>query len=258
MGQEVGRIIPLSGPRKFIIDLLDCARQVPSIPVGRVFSIGPVLEARELVKPKPSIAVLFLKAFGLVAEAHPELRRSLLTFPYLRLYEHPYSIASLAIERTYQGERGIFVGLFRAPERQSISVLQQELNEFRTIPVESLGYYRQILRISSYPRAVRRFLWWSTLNFSGEKRCKRLGTFGVSSYGSLGAESYHPISPLSITMTYGPIDIHGRVTVKLVYDHRINDGAEIARRLNDLEHALLGPIQSELRGLTNPGTVNAA
>ena len=73
-----------------------------------------------------------------------------------------------------------------------------------------------------------------------------MGTFGLSSYGSLGAESLHPMSPLTTTLTYGPIDEHGRVCVKLIYDHRVMDGAYVARRLADIEQALLGEIRDEL------------
>ena len=103
------------------------------------------------------------------------------------------------------------------------------------------------LRFSHAPTPVRRLLWWSTLNISGYKRCKRFGTFGLSSYGALGAEQLHPISPLTTTLTYGPIDpVTGRVVVKLIYDHRVLDGAYIARRLHDIEDVMNGPILSEL------------
>jgi len=102
--------------------------------------------------------------------------------------------------------------------------------------------------VSRVPRPVRRLLWWSTLNVSGFKRAKRFGTFGLTSYGSLGAESLHPISPLTTTLTYGPIDpATGQVVVKLIYDHRVLDGAYIARRLRDIEDTLHGPILDELR-----------
>jgi hypothetical protein len=83
---------------------------------------------------------------------------------------------------------------------------------------------------------------------SGLKRSKRFGTFGLSSYGALGAEQIHPISPLTTTLTYGPIDpVTGRVIVKLIYDHRVLDGAYVARRLRDVEDVLNGPILDELR-----------
>jgi hypothetical protein len=72
----------------------------------------------------------------------------------------------------------------------------------------------------------------------------------LSSYGNLGAENLHPISPLSTTLTYGPIDPStGRVVVKLIYDHRVLDGAYIARRLRDIEDVLKTSIRDELRDL---------
>jgi hypothetical protein len=188
-----------------------------------------------------------MKAYGLVAAAYPQLRRALLTFPTVRLYEHPCSICSGAIERVYNGEESIFVGLFRAPETQSMSMLQDALNDYKNRPIEEIGFFRQELRISRHPWFLRRLLWWSSLEVSGEKRAKRVGTFGLSSYGSLGAESLHPISPLTATLTYGPIDEQGRVNAKIVYDHRVLDGAFVARRLQDLEDILNGPILAELR-----------
>ena len=48
-------------------------------------------------------------------------------------------------------------------------------------------------------------------------------------------------------MTYGPISPAGEVIVKLIYDHRVLDGAYIARRLRDIEDTLHGPILDELR-----------
>ena len=61
-----------------------------------------------------------MKAYALVGAEHAPLRRSLLEFPWPRLYEHPWMNCALAIERTYQGEEGVFVGIFRAPEQQTL------------------------------------------------------------------------------------------------------------------------------------------
>jgi hypothetical protein len=172
----------------------------------------------------------------------------LLEFPWPRLYEHPWMNCALAIERTFEGEEGVFVGIFRAPERQTLTQLQQAVSWYKNETLEKVGFYRMALRFSKAPTPVRRLLWWSTLNLSGYKRCKRFGTFGLSSYGALGAEQIHPISPLTTTLTYGPIDpATGRVVVKLIYDHRVLDGAYIARRLRDIEEVMHGPILAELR-----------
>jgi hypothetical protein len=246
MHEPKGRSLEITPPRRFIIDLVHFAHQVPSVPVRRSMDVGSLCAPREMHLGKPSWSLLFMKAFGLVARQHSRLRRSLIAFPRTRLYEHPQSTCALALERTYDGEQGIFVGLFRAPELQSITQLQSALNWYKETPLEEIGFFRQALRISHYPLPVRRLLWWSTLHFSGYKKAKRFGTFGLTSYGALGAESLHPISPLTTTLTYGPIDAAGRVCVKLIYDHRVLDGAFVARRLQDIEDTLNGPIQREL------------
>ena len=246
MHEPKGRSLPLNGPRRFIIDLVHFARQVPSVPVCRRIDLSPLSGPRVAHPRRPSWSVLLMKAYGLVAAAHPPLRRALLTFPWPRLYEHPQTICAMALERQYEGVEGIFVGLFRAPEQQSLAQLQEALQQYKSLPLEQVGFFRQALRISRAPTPVRRLLWWSTLNVSGFKRAKRFGTFGLTSYGALGAESLHPISPLSTTLTYGPIAPTGEVALKLIYDHRVLDGAYIARRLRDIEDTLHTAIRDEL------------
>ncbi len=91
-------------------------------------------------------------------------------------------------------------------------------------------------------------LLWVGLN-TARARFVQFGTFGLSVYSSLGAESLHPIGPLTTTLTYGVIDPDGGVTVRLVYDHRVMDGATVARALARLEAELTGPILAELRGM---------
>ncbi|HEX8200173.1 MAG TPA: hypothetical protein VF590_06770 [Isosphaeraceae bacterium] len=247
MREPKGRGVPITGPRRFIIDLLHFARQIPSVPVSRTMDVSALFRPRAEHPMRPSWAVLFMKAYARVAAEHPPLRRALLNFPWPRLYEHPFTTCALAMERQYEGEEGIFVGLFRAPEQQTLSEIQAGLRLYKGLPLNQVGFFRQALRVSRAPTSVRRLLWWSTLNVSGYKRAKRFGTFGLSSYGSLGAESLHPISPLTTTLTFGPIDATGRVIVKLIYDHRVLDGAFVARRLVDIEAHLTGSILQELR-----------
>ena len=175
------------------------------------------------------------------------LRRALLEWPLARIYEHPQTNCSLAIERTYEGEEGVFFGMFRAPEGQTLGELQRSLVEFKTAPLEEIGFFRRMIRISRFPTPIRRFLWSVSLNLSGRARAKRFGTFGVTTLGGRGVEQIHPLSPLTTTLTFGPIDARGKVTVKIVYDHRVLDGAYVARRLVDLEKKLNGAILEELR-----------
>ncbi|HEY1377789.1 MAG TPA: hypothetical protein VGF55_13405, partial [Gemmataceae bacterium] len=120
------------------------------------------------------------------------------------------------------------------------------LRQFRETPVEQVGAFRQILRLGRLPWPARRFVFWQTLTLSGFKRAKRFGTFMVSSQGGLGADQEHPIAPVTTYLTFGPIR-EGRVTARLIYDHRVMDGRDIARALVDLEAAVNGEVVAELQ-----------
>jgi hypothetical protein len=247
MREPKGVVSPLSVPRRLIADLLHFARRVPSIPLSRMMDLSALAAARRVHPARPSWSVIFMKAYAQVAVDHPPLRRALLEWPMMRIYEHPQTNCSLAIERNFEGEEGVFFGMFRAPEGQTISELQRSLIEFKTAPLEEIGFFRRMIRISRFPTPIRRFLWSVSLNVSGRARAKRFGTFGVTTLGGRGVEQIHPLSPLTTTLTFGPIDNRGKVTAKIIYDHRVLDGAYVARRLVDLEQVLNGAILEELR-----------
>ena len=247
MHELKGRNLPLTGPRRFVIDLVHFARQIPSTPVSRPMDVSALTVPRDTHPARPSWAVLFMKAYALVGADHPPLRRALLEFPWPRLYEHPWmncAWRSSGRSRRSRGSSSASSG-HRSSRRSASS--RRRWPFYKSQPVEDVGVYRRAMCVSRGPALVRRLLWWSTLHISGYKRAKRFGTFGLTSYGALGAESLHPISPLTTTMTYGPISPAGEVIVKLIYDHRVLDGAYIARRLRDIEDTLHGPILDELR-----------
>ena len=247
MREPKGVVFPLSVPRRLIADLLHFARRVPSIPLSRMMDVSALFTARRSHPARPSWSVIFMKAYARVAMDHPPLRRALLEWPVHRMYEHPQTNCSLAIERTFLGEEGVFFGMFRAPEGQTLGELQRSLIEFKHAPLDEIGFFRRMIRISRFPTPIRRFLWSSSLNVSGRARAKRFGTVGVTTLGGTGVEQIHPLSPLTTTLTFGPIDSWGKVTVKIIYDHRVLDGAYVARRLVDLEETLNTAILDELR-----------
>lgn len=257
MHETRGRYIAVSPSRRIIMDLMHEARQVPSIPVQRRIEVQEIDEIRKRTNPRVSWFVIFMKAFALVAEKNPQLRRSLIKYPWCRFYDHPISICSLAIERDLAGEPSLFFAHFRAPEEQSLVELQDALKDYKDSPIEQVGLYRRALKIGKLPTPLRRLLWWSTLNFSGAKRAKRLGTFGLTSYGALGAESLHPISPLTCTFNFGPISRDGKVLIKIIYDHRTLDGSEVARRLKNIEEVLHSTIKPELAALAESSSDSA-
>src|SRR5437763_8596680 len=129
MGEKVGRTLPLSLPRRFICDLLHFAQKVPTVPVQRRMNLSSLLAARRQAYPSPSWCALFTKAFATVAAGRPELRRAYLTIPWPRLYEHPCSIASIAIERRWLDEDAVFFVQVRNPEDHTALQVDEYLQE---------------------------------------------------------------------------------------------------------------------------------
>lgn len=246
-----GTPVRLSAPRRFLIDMLHFAARVPSAPVQRRMHLAPVARARAAAAPRPGWPAVFIKAFARVAADVPELRRAFVRLPWPHLYEYPTSVATIAVEREYLCERAVFFGRIDAPAERSLADTDAKVREFAEAPIASVKGFRKMLRLARLPRPARRFLMWLGLNLP-RSRPAQFGTFGLSAYSSLGAESLHPISPLTITMTYGVIDADGAVDVRLVYDHRVLDGATVARALTRMEAELTGPILEELRAMCEP------
>ncbi len=249
MPQPTGRSLRLSPPRRFICHLMHFAKQVPTIPVERRLNVAAAATARDQAAPRPSWAAIFAKAYGFVCAARPELRRCYLKFPTPRLYEHPISVASIAVERRFGNEDAVLFGHISRPEMRSLTELHQRVRVFKERPIEQIGSFRQTLKMGSLPGPLARLVWWCGLNVWGRKRAHYFGTFGLSTYGALGASSLHPLSPLTTTFNYGAISPDGDVEVRLVYDHRVLDGATVARALQDLERVLQCEIVAELRYL---------
>jgi hypothetical protein len=199
---------------------------------------------------------VFLKAYAQVADDLPPLRRAYVGLPWPHLCEYPRTIASVAVEREYRGEPCVFFGRIASPARLSLREIHCRIRELANAPIETVPTFRKMLSFARWPRPVRRALLWLGLNLP-RTRPGQFGIFGLSVYSSLGAESLHPLSPLTTTLNYGVIGHDGTVHVRLVYDHRVFDGATAARALGKLEEVLNGPILAELRGMADGSRVAA-
>jgi hypothetical protein len=157
------------------------------------------------------------------------------------------------MSREHRGEQAVFFVQMRAPEGQAISALDAHLRRYKNSALKEVSATREALRAARLPKPLRRLAWWCALNLSGPRRARRFGTFGVSAYGGLGVESLHPIGPLTTVLNYGPIAPDGTVLVRIVYDHRVTDGAEIGKGLCRLEEIMVGVIAQELRALACHG-----
>jgi hypothetical protein len=232
--------------RRLVIDLVHFG--VPSIPVERRMMLGPLAELRAACPERPAWTAIFAKAFAIVARDVPALRRAYIKLPVPRLYEYPESILSVAIEREYEGETGLMFYRVAQPDRLPLPELSRLIRSAATLPVESASAFRRAMWVSRLPLPLRRTLWWLALNI-GRLRGNYFGTFGVSVYSNLGADSLHPISPLTTIINYGTIGTDRAVAVRAIYDHRVMDGSTIALALGRLEETLATVIADELRTL---------
>ncbi|WP_018239834.1 hypothetical protein [Ensifer sp. BR816] len=252
-----GRALKLSGPRRLVGDLMRFSIRVPRVTVQRQMNLGPLLNARMEQQSRPSWTVLFLKGYALLSLETPELRRAYIKLPIPQLYEYPGSIASIAHERELDGERAVLLSLIKNPERRSIVELAALIEATRTRPVMEIKEFRRALKIARLPGPIRWLLMWLGLNL-GRPRGRHFGTFQLSVYSGLGAESLNPLTPLTTIFNYGPIDDQGTVTVRIHYDHRVMDGANVARALERFERILNGDIATEVANLAEPAGVMGA
>jgi hypothetical protein len=247
MAREQGTYLPLAPARRWVGDLLHASRHVPLVPFERRMDLSALAAVRSQLEEPPSWCALFTKAYGIVTMRRPELRRAYFSFPRPRLYEHPHSIAAIAVERVWQEDRAVFFARLLQPGKQPLVRIQRYLDHFKQAPVEKIDSFRRLIRLSRYPRPVRRLLWWLTLHAGGSIRARRTGTFGVSVTAGLGASALALISPLTTTLHYGPLDGKGSLDVRVTFDHRVLDGSTVARALSDLEEVLNTEMIGELR-----------
>ena len=243
---RAGRTLPLSLPRRLIIDLLHASRHVPLVPIERRMHLARLCAARQACHPRPGWCSIFAKAWAMVAARQPLFRQAYLPFPWPHLYEHAESIASIAVECRWRDEDAVFFTQVRKPESRPLVELDGALRRCKQCPFESSGSVRRALRVGRLPLPVRRLLWWAGLNVSGSQRARYFGTFGVSVTAGAGAAVLAIRSPLTTTLYYGVFDPGGAVDVRLAFDHRVVDGATVARALEELERVLLTEMVAEL------------
>ena len=241
-----GRSIKLSAPRRLVCDLMRFSKPVPRVAVQRRMNLASLRTARASAGQHISWTAIMVKGYALLAQDVPELRRAYVKLPWPHLYEYVASIASITHERDVDGERAVLVSLIKQPEHRSVRGLDKVISEVRSRPVSEVKDFRKALSFAQLPAPARWLLFWLGLNIAAQ-RANRFGTFQFSVYSGLGSESLNPLTPLTTLLNYGPIEADGAVNVRIHYDHRVMDGASVARALARFEEILNGPVVDELR-----------
>jgi hypothetical protein len=215
----------------------------------RRMRLTATVAARSAAGSRPSWHAIFTKAYALVALTCPQLRRAYLPFPRAHYYEHPSSVASVALERRVRDEDVVLYAPVARPDALSLPDLDLQLRRYKDQPLEKVSAFRRALLLTSWPRWVRWSVWSLTLNALGQRRAAVLGTYAVSACSALGADLLQPPALLTSTLTYGVIEADGWVDVRILSDPRVLDAPLVARVLADLERVLTHDIVAELRYL---------
>jgi len=209
-------------------------------------SLSSVKIARQMSPDKPSWTSIFAKGYGLVARDFPELRRSFMSFPWPKFYEHPHSIASINVERVVNDENIVIYGYVRGPENRTLVEIDDIIRHHKDDPIEEVRSYTRTRALSLVPSIIRKFIWWYTLNVEGPRRCHNFGTFAISSVSSMGAGLLNLMPILTTQIHYGMLDKEGNLDVRLTFDHRVLDGATAARALVALEDVMKSTLVREM------------
>jgi hypothetical protein len=240
-----GRIVALSATRRLTADLMRLSASVPTIPIVRRMNLDAVVKARANNPVRPPWSAIFVKAFAMVADEVPVLRRTYVRYPWAHLYEYPTSVAVVAVEREFEGELGVFFGIIKNPSSLELDKIGGLIREFVSKPVNEIKHFRRAIALSRFPEFIRRALLWIAFH-SARQRANFLGTFVVSVVSALGADITHPRSAVTSVLNYGPIAPDGAIDVRLIFDHRVFDGAAAARVLERIEQVLKTRILGEL------------
>ncbi len=242
---HTGRRMRVPPSRRLTSDLLWFNRSVPLCGHDRVFCLEELARVRSQSPGRISWPALFIRAFGLVAQRHPELRQSWYRWPVSHLYQHPVNVTTITVHRVWNAESWLFWGQLSEPETRSLREIQQQLDVFRDAPVETT--FRNQIQLAQLPTLLRRMIWWWLINVATARRAKRLGTCFLSTLAGRGTEIQIPPSIHTGCLTFGPLNKDGECRVTLAYDHRVMDGVYVAEVLKSLESLLRDQLLTELR-----------
>lgn len=241
------RIRPIPQSRATVCDILRYDRYVPTCAHDRRFKLGALAEARRQAAVRISWPAIFMKAYVLNAGRFPRLRQTWMSWPWPHFYQHAEHVGTLVMHREFEDDDWLFWARLPKLGTRSLRAIQQDIDRYQTQPVEQV--FQRQLWLARRNALFRRFCWWLTFQVSGRKKCKRLGTFFLSTISGKGAEIQEPPSMLTAGFTYGPMDAEDTTRVTMTYDHRMMDGHHVADILAGFECTMQTVMLEELRNL---------
>lgn len=236
--------IPLH--RRWMGDIVHFGIKSQTVGCNWVINVAAAAEARKAGHPPVSWVAIWVRAVARAARKWPELRTCYLPYPWPRMYVHPFLVATLLVEREWRGSSAVFLDKVKHPEALSVTQIDRIFRSLRQLPVESVGGYRLLIRISRLPLLVRRLLWSIALHWSGRLRSKYVGMFAINFIRAERFAIAQTKTAISFAMWFGLVKPNGDMLVQLFWDHRILDGMAANRLIRDLEKMINVEIVEEL------------
>ena len=235
--------VPLQ--RRWIVDVLTVGRTMYISGGGGPMNVTPAAEARRRKQPAISWDAIWIKAVALAAKQRPELQTAYMPYPWAHLYVHPHPVASVVVERMWDGEPAVFMEPMLNPAALSLVEIDQRCKGLASLQIEKVGSFRRQIRITRLPWIVRRTLWHIAAYWSGSLRSRYLGT-----YATMKAPrriQVHQNTPnVPFVFHWSTPDPKGDLTVEILFDHRLVDAAGAVRVMLAVERAMNGAIAQEL------------
>ncbi len=239
MSADYGRCVAASAAQRYLAELATLAARAPTAAVRRTLDVRHLAAAREAATPRPGWAALFTKAIAFIAAGRPQLRQ-LHRGPWGTLYEHPSTVAAVAVSRPFDQEVPGLWARLRAPEQRGLAELDARL---RCFTEEEPGQVRRLRRLGRRSRLVQQLAWWREANGSARRRARRLGTVAVA--GLRDVDALDLPYPATAVLTYGAV-LAGNVEVGLRFDVRVLSPLAAAEALGEVEQALQCELAREL------------
>lgn len=251
MGLRISKNIPFHWQREHTWGFLKYARQFSPILISTEVDLSKI---QKLFKSCQNNICKVGYTSMVVKSAADSINQSgignlsIRQYPTKRIITFKSLSAKVTVEREVDGIPVVFPGLIENVDQLTVLEIEQILRYYSETPIGEIPLFKKILRMDRYPAFIRN-IWIKTTALRTEGLHKLLGSFTVTSLGKYGIDVFFPLIASTITLGVGAVKdrpvvktgkivIHPVITLNLIFDHRVVDGANAARLLEMIRKRL--------------------
>lgn len=185
----------------------------------------------------------FMKSVGEMLRAHPEFAvlNSVLDRGWWRsrIVVFDDLAFSIAVEKPFEGENVVAIYVLRDVMRRGLDEIAAEYTALKAMPIEELPLFRKMRWLLSVPDFFHLPLFKLAALFPRDY--DSYGSMGLSNLGRGHIQTFFPSTSKTCIFGLGGVierDGHHELTVNLVFNHFVVDGALCARFLEALKTRL--------------------